>query len=875
MYNFISFNDFKQETKLKRTPLLNKTILAGKNTEFINDSVELSKNLTEAKNKNGIIEKVADKIKGFTGIGFSSKKIQKDIENNKNSEAVKKDIKNYRRQQEGIAQATADVATGLASIFTFFKVKNKTRLYAGGISSLNEKGIEDIISKLKEGKIKDLIQKITSKLDKKSTAVIIGAISAMFIGSFVKSNLLKLNRIGSKEFKIDKTKNYSKKELKQEKKRLKKEKRNANFRNSISGAISGLTAPVITLFGPAGAFAYAGINSLSRYFIASRADKNEKSIKSYVENLKNSPVQNLAAAALLIFPALKTGKADKIFEKNLSKVIEKLKNAKLEDKYSSESVYSKLESILFGDEKINGILNDNNLTTSQKIQKLGDENIFALKFKQIGSNTDDLARALKEECPATRTLEEAKEKVSKAFGKKYEVEGCVGVGTIAESYIAKDENGNHVVIKMIKEGISKEKINSDKEAFIQIIKNSAGKSEEEKDILIKNIENIAQGVLQEVDLANEKTAAEALRKVTQKAKVVVPIEIKDNMYVMEKANGISLQNLIKYLEYQHKYNIHSKIGDKGDSFFTNMSDDIKQKLEEFIKLNPGLEDVGDISTEEAKKLIEKYDDVLIEQFSKVGEKGKTIHADIHPGNIFIDMKALRNGEKNFFTLIDTGNVINQTPESAIRFLNLSNYIQNADVDNITNFVLEGAKLPEGMTKEKAFEAISSELRKVFFDDKTSFGFVSNDSVINLSSSIMEKLNIIPGDTQGNLLKAKTSANQSKAEFLRTLMTAFENKFINAKPEEMSKAKIASDVLSLAKDAGKISIKSKIKTMLQEKLNLKTISPALRSAIKKSANVPARNSEEYIMYKLKPFKDLKGGLEKLIEQKFEQLDNFGF
>ena len=35
-------------------------------------------------------------------------------------------------------------------------------------------------------------------------------------------------------------------------------------------------------------------------------------------------------------------------------------------------------------------------------------------------------------------------------GKKYSLEGCVGVGTVAESYLAKDEKGNHVVIKMVK-----------------------------------------------------------------------------------------------------------------------------------------------------------------------------------------------------------------------------------------------------------------------------------------------------------------------------------------------------------------------------------------------------------------------------------------
>ena len=47
------------------------------------------------------------------------------------------------------------------------------------------------------------------------------------------------------------------------------------------------------------------------------------------------------------------------------------------------------------------------------------------------------------------------------------------------------------------------------------------------------------------------------------------------------------------------------------------------------------------------------------------EKGKTIHGDIHPGNIFIDIPAMRKGEDNFFTLIDTGNTIKRKRQTFI------------------------------------------------------------------------------------------------------------------------------------------------------------------------------------------------------------------
>ena len=77
-------------------------------------------------------------------------------------------------------------------------------------------------------------------------------------------------------------------------------------------------------------------------------------------------------------------------------------------------------------------------------------------------------------------------------------------------------------------------------------------------------------------------------------------------------------------------------------------------------------------------MLERYQDIIVEQFSEVSEDGKIIHGDIHPGNIFIDIKGLKEGRTDFFTLIDTGNTIVQDKATALRFLNLSHYIENAD-----------------------------------------------------------------------------------------------------------------------------------------------------------------------------------------------------
>lgn len=96
---------------------------------------------------------------------------------------------------------------------------------------------------------------------------------------------------------------------------------------------------------------------------------------------------------------------------------------------------------------------------------------------------------------------------------------------------------------------------------------------------------------------------------------------------------------------------------------------------------------------------------------------------------------------------------------------MSNYIKNADTESIADFVLEGAKLPDGMDKTKAKELILDELKSIFFNDKTKLEPVTTDNLLAITDGLMQKHGIIPSDTQGNLLKAKKSANNSLEEFM--------------------------------------------------------------------------------------------------------------
>ncbi len=951
---FISFNDFQKKTQSNASnlssnnkPQSQSQLPTPKTDTNTQDTVELQNKIEKAKRQNGLIEKLADKIKGLTGIGFSSKKLDENLEKVKTGEVSKEklenDIHSYRSSQENTAQATADVASGTASIFAFFGVKQGIeKLVAKQVTVPDRKkmivdSLEEASKNIKIDKLKNasnFLKNFTEKhLDKRYTAVIAGAGIAMFVGGLVKSNLLKANRIGTKQYKaeIDKEK-MSKKEIKQAKKQAKKQKSNANFRNFATGAINGLTTPILSVLGGFGAPIYVGLNSLSRYFIGTKEDSKNKSLKGYIENLKSSAVVNTVSALAIAFPAIKQGKFNKVFEKNIDKVIANLNEAKLEKISEGKTSYQQLKEVLFQNDNINSIMNNDSLSTSEKIQQLSDENIFALKFKQIAvDNRDSLARALKTDCPPTRSLEEAQEIIDKTFKGKYKIESCVGVGTVAETYLVKDGEKQYC-IKMLKNGINAEKINADKQKFIDIINGLNDKTPEEKRFLIDNIENIAQGVAQEVDFNNEMKAAKELAKVTTKAKLVKPIEVKDGLYVMEKADGISLSDFGKYANLKWKFTDYNtgkikdrsiieaevkKYQDELDAARKKIADhkaildtpeaenwyDIwygysgKEGLKEYIKtleknfdknnestikcLNYSLRDlkdydkftqlnklgISDLTEKESEKMLKAYQDIFVEQFSKVDKEGKIIHGDIHPGNIFIDIDGLKQGKKDFFTLIDTGNTIHQSQESAMRFLNLSNYIKNCDYENIADFVLEGAKLPQGMDNTKARETLVEELKKHFFDNETYLGKVSNDNILSLTDGIMQKYGIIPSDTQGNLMKSKTSAQQSMKEFSENYAkNLFSNSLNDAKDFKEVVIGTTKATGKLAKTSQELPVKQKI----QERKNLMTLSPADKIKLQKSKSTPKKNSVEFLTYELKQNKKAVG--EKAEESLGDVLDN---
>ena len=245
-------------------------------------------------------------------------------------------------------------------------------------------------------------------------------------------------------------------------------------------------------------------------------------------------------------------------------------------------------------------------------------------------------------------------------------------------------------------------------------------------------------------------------------------------------------------------------------------------------------------------MLQEYQKVFIEQFHKIDKNGKVIHADIHPGNIFIDPNVLRTRRGKLFTLIDTGNTIDMGVDQSLRALNLTSYIKQGNVKDIAEYVLDGAKLPVGMDKNGAVDKVMNEFKACFFDNSTKLEQMNDEKILALADNIMQKYDIIPSSSQLNLHKSRTSAKNS-LEDLKDAIMGFDVIDVMGHDSKTGKA------LAGGKKGLEHLAKNKIYDSMvarQEKENLKQLTPMQKLKQKNNPNAPKANSEEYLTYWLK-------------------------
>ena len=822
------------------------------------------------KKNNGLIRKFYNFLKNKTNIGLGSKAVEKEIDKFEKGEISEENIKNtitkYKNSQQNSVQAFADTATAAVTISGYYLGNNFIKKYQAQdkLNALPQfiKNIKENTDSIKFKRLKLIEDILKSKT--KATMLMLPILG--IVGGITKLTITKAERIGSKEFKVDKKAFTDKKELKAEKKKARKARRKTNFKNFLTGAANGILAPVTALAGgiigvPAYILATTGLR-----YTTNNKDKKDKSLNDFAQSFKDNAAVNTLATVAVAVPAFKKANFSHVLGKNLDKVVEKLKDVKLEfpDLPSSKSAYQELEDFMLNSEAIQNIVKSDKLYLSDNmdkiIQSLTDENIFAVKFLQIKNKGflsgeynqyGKISEALRENCPPTRTLEEAQEHINKLWGSsEYKVSKLLGVGTVAETYLAKDSSGKEVCIKVLKNGINAEKIAKDKEKFIKLITGDTplDKLDDNQKYLIKNINDLAEGISKEVDFINEMNAAKELKKYSKVADVVVPMEAKPGIYVMEKAPGISVKTLVDYYNCESKIKHLKRYAKKhpDTEWIKPTIENYEEEMKKIKSRAPEFEDF-DMTPSQIKKLLKTYIDLQVEQFAKVDKNGKVIHADIHPGNIFINLQALKSGKGKLLTLIDTGNTIKLSKEQAMASLKVVGFIKNGNTKDLANIVLQDAILPQALSKEEALVKVEKDLKTFFFDRKTKINSMNMDTFYALSDNILRKYNIIPNNTQLNLNKAKISAKNSFEDLVESF---FDKKYGDKNWEDSSKAEMVAAITSAAKDMAEIGIKLQSANTIQETKNLTQMSTKEAINFLRNKNMLKTNSEEYLTYKMK-------------------------
>ena len=701
----------------------------------------------------GLIGKLFDKIQGAFGAQYSKKNLQKAIKSGDKN--IDRKLDRYYDRQKNETEMAIDLATGLSSVgifklgkklisYSHMYAKNpKFELYAGLIGA----GISAVIGMCTKPFYKSLNRIGMSKQDRKNekttwrdigTGFIDGAAAPLaFAYKWGLAGAVGINSLSRYLFN-------------------KKADKNSDLGEHLSSSwlvkVPLLGAAVFSAFK-----FHKGIDKIEKAIVKSKANikdiqihdsklpltelldlgKSNLSDEVTQKGLMNaahkgffsktyrvltwplSKLRNNKKAAMLEFvpkPAFRITMMSKdlIKEKEMMNIMREIEQYNIFYPKMLQSMPSNIAGILeMGAGKdLNKIIEDFAKRfpegfAQKRVEYVGEKGINAV-------NT--FLNNYKSKCPASRTAKEAQKYISGTFGKKYTIVGKepIGVGTIAETFLARDNEANKdVVIKMVKKWATPEKLNGDKAKMLQALERVKDKlSADDYNYQRKLVDDLYQAWSKELDMKLEADAAKTLGKYAVHYNTVAPIEVKNNIFVMEKANGVQFD---KFVDYLKENNIQ-------------------------------------LTKDEVADLTRKYFQVFFEQLLSVPKKGqKVFHADPHAGNIFIDLK---NKEKPF-TFIDTGNVMRFTPEEAIQ--NVTSHVDYliGNSQNIAKRLLKGAKLPDNMTEKEAVDMLKKHLDEVFFSGKYKIRKSDPFSAINNEAmEFMRKNKVILNSSNTNFVKAE-------------------------------------------------------------------------------------------------------------------------
>ena len=790
-------------------------ILQEKNNKSCSHSYnfqDIKDEFTSAKKKRGAFAKFYDNINEMFSIGISETNVSdkiKDLEKGKiTKEEAKQYIDRYEKANNNSSEITADTfaaltgigismfakkAKNIAGVFTGEKYKTKM-LIAGALASIAgaiavKSGIKAIDSFGKDKEVRE--QEKTAK-----TNIITGAADGISGVLSTITPVLIPAGIAINAFT-----------------RYVTEKNDDSSLPSISDFIERQKDTIgIGLIGTAavvGAAAKGHINLSKVKAAIKNAKINTKHAVSYKEQAQLTEFQQLARdigydLSVIVkdgkFDPLAIPKLDKDFIKILlekgqtGKITEKLEKIEKENIFLPKYLQTVIDiPETKQDELVKQI---DRLMANYEKRKQGNWDALESKLyyalrelEQEGMDINGvkdlqaIIKNIKSNCPASRTIDEAKAMIAKEYKDEYEITRLLGVGSIAESYLAKNKKGDEVVIKLVKQHfLDTDKIAADKNKILQKIeerskcdtwKNWARQTidtEKRKEYDISQIDNMYEVWGNEINLAEEALSASQIGKQAQNFSPVGVIDSKKSIFIMEKAKGVQLDSSKFAAEWK-------KAG---------------------------------LTEADFKNFVENYVKVYCEQLFSLPKDGlKVVQSDPHGGNILVDIpqiKNLKSGSKPI-TIIDYGNTTKTDKNEAIK--NLFNHVDYliGNTDGIARAMIEGAKLGNN-NKEQVIKELSDALKEKIFNCDTKIDVENPVKIFSIVNSFCSKFllekNIIPNATLINQMKAEETYIISNLGCLSNLAVECGYDIEKAVDRDLILKQLVNEMAKAAQDAGKLN-----------------------------------------------------------------------
>lgn len=414
----------------------------------------------------------------------------------------------------------------------------------------------------------------------------------------------------------------------------------------------------------------------------------------------------------------------------------------------------------------NSIFTSSNQT--QQVQALIEEaNIALPKFIQTMSSDETIPDGVRSffkeftsNCTTTRTIEEAQSLANELYGAgKYTIKQSYGAGSIGETYLVADETGKEYVMKMLKTNAYMEKFEADRDMFTKYIDEFVT-DEADKDYKLKLVNGLFDAWEKELDYGAEAQAAKDMQLGAKRFNVAQTVELGKNAdgvnvsLIMEKADGLGLDELIDLLKYKNEH--------PNDYLtFSNLNSEGKETNPWLKKAAKLKENLWVYDTDKyAEQLPITYQKAQNEQSMFMSASGvKTVHADPHGGNVFVSFDEATQMPK--LTYIDTGNVVTRTNEEILQDITLAANMLIGNSEGIAISLLQGATLPEGCTQEEMTKKVAELLDERLY--KAGVNLKDVNYTQSTMMGILKELNIIPDVSNSNLLKANLQRIKTSRE----------------------------------------------------------------------------------------------------------------